>query len=306
MIRFFLRRLISAAVVLFIVASAAFFVLNLTGDPVTAVLQGTGASQEEIAALKSKLGYDRPIMVRYGDFLWSVAHGDFGVSIRYGQPSIDMVMERLPYTLMLGGAAIAIIVALGLPLGILAAVFKGGWFDRFVSAATGLAQSVPHFVVGPLLILFFAVLLRWLPVSGRATSSSIVLPAFTLALYPLALVARVLRASMLETIEQDYVLTAQAKGLSPPVIVMRHMVRNALLPALTVIALQIIAMIGGTIVVESIFGWPGLGSFARDTLLARDFPLAQTIIIFVAGAVVTINLVTDVVYALVDPRIRLK
>ena len=145
-----------------------------------------------------------------------------------------------------------------------------------------------------------------LPVSGGATSSSIVLPAFTLALYPLALVARVLRASMLETTEQDYVLTAQAKGLSRPVIVLRHMVRNALLPVLTVISLQIIAMIGGTIVVESIFGWPGLGSFARDTLLASDFPLAQTIIIFVAGAVVTINLVTDIVYALVDPRIRLK
>ena len=302
MIRFVLRRLVSAFVVLFIVASATFFVLNLTGDPVTAVLQGTGASQEEIAALKSKLGYDRPIMVRYGEH----NHVVVDWAMRYGQPSIDMVMERLPYTLMLGGAAIAIIVALGLPLGILAAVFKGGWFDRFVSAATGLAQSVPHFVVGPLLILFFAVLLRWLPVSGGATSSSIVLPAFTLALYPLALVARVLRASMLETIEQDYVLTAQAKGLSRPVIVLRHMVRNALLPVLTVISLQIIAMIGGTIVVESIFGWPGLGSFARDTLLASDFPLAQTIIIFVAGAVVTINLVTDIVYALVDPRIRLK
>ncbi len=306
MIRFVLRRLVSAFVVLFVVASATFFVLNLTGDPVTAVLQGTGSSQEEIAALKSKLGYDRPIMVRYGDFLWSVAHGDFGVSIRYGQPSIDMVMERLPYTLMLDGAAIAIIVVLGLPLGILAASFKSGWFDRFVSAATGLAQSVPHFVVGPLLILFFAVLLRWVPVSGGATYSSIVLPALTLALYPLALVARVLRASMLETIDQDYVLTARAKGLSQPVIVLRHMVRNALLPVLTVISLQIIAMIGGTIVVESIFGWPGLGSFARDTLLASDFPLAQTIIIFVAAAVVTINLVTDIVYALVDPRIRLE
>lgn len=306
MIRFILRRLVSAFAVLFIVASATFFVLNLTGDPVTAVLQGTGASQEEIAALKSKLGYDRPIMVRYGSFVWSVAHGDFGVSIRYGQRSIDMVMERLPYTLMLGSAAIAIMVALGLPLGILAAVFKDGWFDRFVSAATGLAQSVPHFVIGPLFILFFAVLLRWLPVSGSATSSSIVLPAFTLALYPLALVTRVLRASMLEVIKQDYVLTAQAKGLSRSVIVLRHMVRNALLPVLTVISLQIIAMIGGTIVVESIFGWPGLGSFARDTLLASDFPLAQTIIIFVATAVVTINLITDIVYALVDPRIGLK
>lgn len=306
MIRFVLRRLISAFIVLFIVASVTFFVLNLTGDPVTAVLQGTGASQEEIAALKSKLGYDRPIIVRYGDFLWAMAHGDFGESIRFGQPSIDMVMERLPYTLMLGGAAIAIIVALGLPLGILAAVFKDSWFDRCVSAATGLAQSVPHFVVGPLLILFFAVMLKWLPVSGGATTSSIVLPASTLALYPMALVTRVLRASMLDTIEQDYVLTAQAKGLSHPAIVARHMVRNALLPALTVISLQVIAMIGGTIVVESIFGWPGLGSFARDTLLASDFPLAQTIIIFVAGAVVTINLVTDIVYALVDPRIRLQ
>ncbi|MCB0189797.1 MAG: ABC transporter permease, partial [Caldilineaceae bacterium] len=274
--------------------------------PVTAVLQGTGASQDEIAALKSKLGYDQPILVRYGEFLWSAAHGDFGVSIRYGQPSIEMVMERLPYTLMLGGASISIIVALGLPLGILAAISKGGVFDRLVSTATGLAQSVPHFVVGPLLILLFAVLLKWLPVSGAATPFSIVLPAFTLALYPLALVARVLRSSMLETTAQDYVLTARAKGLPPAAIVLRHMVRNALLPVLTVIALQIVAMIGGTIVVESIFGWPGLGSFARDTLLASDFPLAQTIIIFVAGAVVTINLVTDIIYALVDPRIRLK
>ncbi|MVA98460.1 ABC transporter permease subunit [Nitratireductor sp. CAU 1489] len=306
MIRFIALRIAAAFVVLFVVASATFFVLNLTGDPVTAVLQGTGASQEEIAALKVELGYDRPIIVRYGEFIWSVAHGDFGVSIRYGQPSIDMVMERLPYTLILGGTAIAIVVVLGLPIGILAALFRGGWFDRVFSAATGLAQSVPHFVVGPLLILFFAVLLGWLPVSGGASSSSIILPALTLALYPLALVSRVLRASMLETIEQDYVLTAESKGLSKPVIVLRHMARNALLPVLTVIALQIIAMIGGTIVVESIFSWPGLGSFARDTLLASDFPLAQTIIIFVAAAVVTINLVVDIVYALVDPRIRLK
>jgi len=305
MIRFLARRLVMSLFVLLVVVSATFFVLNLSGDPIAAVLQGTGASQEEIDALKHKLGYDRPIMVRYGEFLVSTVQGDFGTSIRFGQSSLSMVMERLPYTLALGAAAIAIILIVAIPLGVLSAVGKGGIFDKALAVIAGVGQSIPHFVIGPILILIFAVLLRWVPVSGAATPTSIILPAVTLSLYPLAMIARVLRASMLDTAEEDYIVTAHAKGLKPRTIVVRHMLRNALLPVLTIISLQFIAMIGGTIVVESIFGWPGLGSFARDALLASDFPLAQTIIIFVALAVVIVNLVSDIVYSIVDPRIRL-
>jgi len=304
MLPFIVRRLALSVFVLFCVVTATFFILNLSSDPISAALEGTAAGPADIAALKEKLGYDKPLLVRYALFMGDLLQGDFGTSIRYGQQSLGLVMERVPYTLHLGGVALLITLLCALPLGIFAAIGKGGWVDRGLAILSGVGQSVPHFVLGPLLILLFAVALGWLPVSGATKPGAVLLPAMTLALYPLVRIARVLRASMLETANEDFVVTARAKGLSPARVVLVHVLRNALLPVLTILGLQIVALLGGTVIVESVFNWPGVGSFARDALLNSDIPLAQTVIIFIAAAVVTINLVTDILYSLVDPRIR--
>jgi peptide/nickel transport system permease protein len=286
--------------------TAVFFVLHATGDPLGVALLGSGASLQDIERIKHELGYDRPIFIQFVDYIAGIFQGRFGISMQYGQDSMALVLERLPYTLQLAAAALVITVVVAIPLGVLAAVRRGGVTDKFVIAFAAIGQSVPSFVVGPVLILIFAVALRWVPVAGVGSPSSIVLPAITLALFPLARVTRLVRTSMLEVLESDYVTTARAKGQREGIVIMSHAFRNALLAVITVIALQITSMIGGAVIVESVFGWPGIGSFARTALINSDFNLAQTIVIVTAAGVVIVNLLTDIAYSILDPRIGLK
>ncbi|WP_051792938.1 ABC transporter permease [Amycolatopsis jejuensis] len=306
MTRFLLRRAGLAVLVLFAVVTLTFFVLHASGDPIGVALQGSGASDADVARIKHELGYDRPLPVQYVDYLGGIVRGNFGASLQYGQDSMGLVLQRLPYTLLLAGAALLVTALVALPLGILAGRRRGGVADRIAGFLAALGQSVPPFVTGPILILVFAVALPWFPVSGAGSAGSLVLPAITLALFPLSRVVRLLRSGMLEAGTAEHVSTARAKGLRERAVVLRHVFRNALLPVLTVIAVQITQMLGGAVVVEAVFGWPGIGSFARDALINSDFPLAQTIVVVTAAGVVLINLVTDLGYSLIDPRIRLR
>lgn len=306
MIPFLFRRVGLALFVMFAVLTVVFFVLHATGDPLGVALLGSGASLEDIERIKHELGYDRPIFVQFVDYFFGIFRGDFGISMQYGQDSMVLVLQRLPYTLQLAAVALVITVVVAVPLGVIAAVRRGGVTDKLVIAMAAVGQSVPSFVVGPLLILLFAVALRWLPVAGAGAPASIVLPAITLALFPLARVIRLVRTSMLEILQADFVTTARAKGQRESLVIMSHAFRNALLSVITVVALQITSMIGGAVIVESVFGWPGIGSFARAALLNSDFNLAQTIVIVTAAGVVLINLLTDIAYSILDPRIGLK
>lgn len=305
MITFLGKRIGLAIFVVAAVTTLAFFVMHSTGDPVGVALTGAGVSADDIARIKHELGYDRPLIVQFGSFLAGVFRGDFGNSFQYGEPSLKLIMERVPNTLILAGTALALTIVVAIPMGIAASARRGGIIDQIVMVIAAIGQSVPSFVVGPILILLFAVNLQWFPVAGTGTFSAVVLPAVTLALYPIARVARLLRGSMLDTAGADFITTAEAKGVGPVKVIMRHQLRNALLPVLTVISMQIAQMLGGAIIVESIFGWPGIGSMARDALINSDFALAQTIIILIATAVVLINLLTDLLYTVVDPRIRM-
>lgn len=306
MTRFLLRRIALSIFVLFVVVTLTFFSLSLAGDPITNKMTLAGASAEDIKAALHALGYDRPILVRYVSFLGDLLVGDFGKSFVYGQNALDMVLQRFPYTLQLAAVSLAITIVVAIPLGVLAAVKRDTLLDRVVIAFAALGQAVPSFVVGPLLILIFAVALRMLPVSGAVAPGSLVLPAVTLSLLPIARVIRLLRGSMLDISTADFITTARSKGVRESIVIMRHMFRNALLPTVTVIGMLIADLLGGAVIVEAIFGWPGIGSLARDSLIANDFPLVQTIVILATATVVVVNTATDVVYSLIDPRIKAK
>jgi peptide/nickel transport system permease protein len=289
--------------VLWAVSTITFTILNVTGDPVTYALEATGATPTDIARVKHQLGYDRPLLNQYWSFLEHGVRGQFGKSFQYGTSAMQLVLDRLPYTLRLTGAALALTLLISFPLGIAAAYKVGGVVDRVALLFSALGQSVPSFVLGPILIIIFAVSMRLLPASGTDRRTSIILPAVTLALYPTARITRVLRASMLEVVNSEHVKAARARGVSEPVILLRHVTRNALLPVVTLVGLQLTAMLGGAVIVENVFAWPGIGSLARTALLASDFPIVEVIVILVAGLVIAINLLTDVLYTIIDPRI---
>lgn len=253
--------------------------------------------------MKHQFGYDRPFLVQYGSFMKKAVHGDFGNSFQFGTSARQIVLDRLPDTLKLAGVALALTLVVSFPLGILAAFRVGGTVDRFVMVLAGLGQAVPSFVLGPLLIIVFAVSMRWLPASGNQGHASIVLPAVTLAMYPIARITRVLRASMLEVVNSEHVRVARARGVSERSILLRHVTRNALLPVVTLIGLQLTTMLGGAVIVENVFSWPGIGTLARSALLAGDFAIVQVIVMVVALLVIVINLLTDLLYTVIDPRI---
>jgi peptide/nickel transport system permease protein len=303
LIRFLVRRILLSLVVLWAVTTITFTILNRTGDPVTFSLEATGATQSDIARVKHQLGYDRPFLVQYWSFLKKAAHLDFGKSFQFGTSASQIVLERLPFTLKLTGVALALTLLISFPLGILAAYKVGGVVDRLALVIAGLGQSVPSFVLGPVLIILFAVTMRLLPASGSTERTSIVLPAVTLAMYPIARITRVLRASMLDVVNSEHVRVARARGVSEGVILLRHVTRNALLPVVTLIGLQLTAMLGGAVIVENVFAWPGIGSLARSSLLAGDFAIVQVIVLLVALLVIAINLLTDLLYTVIDPRI---
>jgi peptide/nickel transport system permease protein len=302
--RYILQRLGQSAVTLLGVSVLVFVILRvLPGDPARMLLPD-GAPESAVAELNRQLGLREPFIVQYGLFLKSVAHGDFGQSFQYRAPALRVVLERLPATIQLTLAAMLITIAAGVSLGIFTAVRRGTRYDVAGTIVAVLGQSLPNFWLGIMLILLFGVALRWLPTSGFSGWTSLVLPAVTLAAFPMALVARLTRSSMLEILHRDYIRTGRAKGLAEGNVVFRHALRNAAIPVLTVIGLQIGALLGGAVITESVFAWPGMGKLIVDAIFFRDFPVVQTVLILSATVFVVINLMVDLLYTVLDPRIR--
>lgn len=301
---FILRRLLLSIVVLIGVTIVVSGMLHISGDPVAVILESGYASNEEREALRHELGLDRPFILQYIDFVRGALQGDLGRSLRFRQPALELVMERLPATAHLALAAMLVSVLVAIPVGILSATRPNSIFDQVGRLLTLAGQSIPLFWLGIMFVLVFSVNLRWLPVAGRLEPTSIILPALTLGMYPMARIARVLRASMLQVLVMDYCRTARAKGLSERRVVIRHALRNAALPVVTVMGLQFGYLLGGAVVTETIFAWPGLGWLSVQAIGARDFPLLQAIVTVMAMVFILINLLTDVLYAYLNPKIR--
>lgn len=305
MIVFIVRRVAFGLVVLWAVASLSFAAMYISGDPVTMSLQAQGTAPAEVTRIVHELGYDRPFIVQYGSFLAHAVRGDFGMSFNYGVPSSQLIQGRILPTLELASAAVLLTLLVGIPLGALAARRPHGIADRIVQVVVSLGQSIPTFVAGPILILLFAVQWKLLPF-GADSFGALVLPAVTLAIHPIARITRVLRGSVLQTSTTEFVKTARAKGLPEWAITWRHILRNALLPAITIVGLELTALVGGAVVVENIFGWQGLGTLTRSALLENDRLLALGCIVWIAAAVVVVGIITDCLYSLVDPRVTLR
>ena len=303
MLRFLAGRLVYAFAVLLGVTSLVFGLLHLSGDPLAGLVP-PGSSPEQAAALRRGFGLDRPLGEQYVRFLTRAARGEFGASWRQQRPALEAVLDRLPATLALTAAAVALAVSIGGGLGIAAGMRRGGVVDAAARMVVLLGQALPGFWLGTLLILVFAVRLRWLPSSGLEGPRSVVLPAVTLAAYPAAAIARLLRAGLIEAMAGDYVRTARGKGLAPWAVARRHALRNALLPALAYAGLQASFLLGGAVVVEAVFAYPGVGQLALGAVADRDLPVVQAFVVVLAALIVGINVVVDALARWLDPRVR--
>ena len=296
-------RVLQGVVALLGVTCVAFLLVSLSGDPAY-ILLTPDAGDEQRAEFRKLYGLDQPLAVQYARYVSHVARGDFGSSFAFNRPAIQVVLERLPATLLLTATAVALGVVVGMPAGVAAAVKASGPLDRLVMALVLLGQSVPTFWLGLLMIRIFAVNLRWVPVSGHGTVLHLVMPAVALGLYLAALLARLTRSEMLEALAQDYVRTARAKGLSERVVTVAHALKNALLPIVTLIGLQLGALLGGAVVTETVFAWPGIGSLVLDAILRKDYPVVLAAVEFVAAGFIVINMALDLLYGYLDPRLR--
>lgn len=304
MLRYLFRRLLLTVPVLLGVATLVFALIHLVpGDPAQAML-GDGASHEEVLKLQHTLGLDRPLLSQYKSFLVGIFHGDLGTSFRYNAPVTAQIREKFPNTAALALAAMLVAVVFAIPLGIVAAVYRGTFIDHAAMTLALVGICMPNFWLGPLLAILFAVRLGWLPVSGIGGLSHLILPAITLGAALAAILARMTRASVLEELGELYVLSARARGLSGTRAVVRHAFRNSLIPIVTIIGLQFGAVLTGTIITESIFAWPGIGRLLIQAINFRDYPLVQGCILFISVTYVAMNLLTDLTYGFLDPRIR--
>lgn len=302
-LRFTLRAAVNLLVTLLGVVTLVFFLLRLSGDPV-ALLVGPGAGGADIQRLRHAYGFDQPLWLQYLQYLGHAFTGDLGQSVVYHQPALQVVLEKVPATLELTAVALLLAIPLAIPAGILAAVFRGGWVDRSLTVFALLGQSFPYFFLGIVLILVFSVQLGWLPTSGNETPLHVVLPAITLALYSIARTMRLMRTALITTLGADYVRTATAKGLRGALVVLRHAVPNALIPVVTAIGLDAGNLLGGAVVTETVFGWPGVGRLVVQAVSQRDYPVVQAGVVYVALIFFTINLGLELVYKLLDPRLR--
>jgi len=301
---FILKRLGYALLSLFLLSLTIFFFVRITGDPTTLLVE-PGASRADIDALKEQLGLDKPVWVQYGSFLANMMRGDFGRSFYYRTPVIELYLSRLPNSLLLAVAAMAFSLIIGIPSGILAAVRLNGVWDRAGKVFALLGLSMPQFWVGLLLILFFSVYLGWLPSSGSGTPLHVIMPAFALGWYFAAAHMRLTRSSMLEVLGSEYVKLARLKGLPEAMVIAKHAFKNALIPVLTLAGINLILMINVAVIVETVFAWPGVGRLLYEGIAFRDFPVVQANIILGGAMIIVVNLLVDVLYAWIDPRIRL-
>ncbi len=304
MLRYLLRRLLLTIPVLLGVATLVFALVHLVpGDPAQSML-GEGAAPQDVAELRARLGLDRPLVMQYAAFMRGLARADLGTSLRYNTPVTREIRARLTHTVQLALAAMAVALALAIPLGIIAAVCRGTAVDHVAMTLALAGISMPNFWLGPLLAILFAVKFGWLPVAGSGDWRHLVLPAVTLGAALSAILARMTRASLIEELQEPYVLAARARGLSRTRAVLHHAFRNSLIPVVTIVGLQFGAVLTGTIITETIFAWPGIGRLLVQAIGFRDYPLVQGCILFISVTYVAMNLLTDLVYGVLDPRIR--
>ncbi|MGX1739978.1 ABC transporter permease [Bosea sp. NPDC055353] len=302
---FLLRRLGQALVTILGVVTLIFFVQRLTGDP-TYLLVPETATQADIAALRHQLGFDRPLVVQYLDFLGELARFDLGQSVVQRVPVTTIIASRLPYTLMLAAGALLVACGIGVPIGILLAIFRNSPAAKAAAGFVLAAQSMPTFWSGILMILVFSVLLGWLPPSSTGDLWHLVMPSFALGLLSMATFARITRSALLDELSKDYVRTARSRGVRSGRLLIRHLARNASIPVITVAALEISNLLAGAVIVETVFAWPGLGQVTVQAILARDFMIVQGVVLLGAFVTVLLNLLSDLLYSLVDPRIVLE
>ncbi len=304
MLNYLIKRLFSTIPVLIGISLLLFFMLRmLPGDPAQ-VLAGQMATPQEIENIRRQLGLDRPIYEQYVTYLSRLARFDLGRSARTQNPVTEEIWARLPNTLLLAVVAITLACLLGIPAGIISAVRPYSWIDYLVTTSALFGMSMPVFWLGLMLVVVFSVILKWLPAGGTGSWQHVILPSVTLAAFVVAFISRMTRSAMLETLAQDYTTTARSKGLKERVVVIKHALKNALIPIITVVGLQFGLLLGGAVLTETVFAWPGLGRLIVDSILARDYPVIQGAILIFGLLYIMVNLVVDLIYALVDPRIR--
>lgn len=296
------KRVIQAIFLLKLVMIIVFLLLHMTGDPVTVMLD-TDATQEDIDHLKKLMGFDQPLWVQYTRYLSNALNGNFGESIEHGEPAMGLVLEHFPATLEMAIGAFAFAVVIGIPFGCLAAFKEGSLYDKLCIGTSVLIQAIPDFWLAIMFIMFFSVILGVLPSFGRGGWEHFIMPAFAASTYHLARLARLMRSQMLEVMRQDYITTARAKGLNEKVILMGHALKNSAIPIVTVLGLDLGILLGGTVIIEVVFAWPGVGRLVVESISNRDFPVVQAAVLLLASGFVIINLTVDLLYAYLDPRI---
>lgn len=305
MIQFIFNRILSGIVVIFGLSIFSFLLIHLVpGDPVQIML-GINATPERVASLTNHLGLDKPLLVQYGQYIANVLQGDFGTSIKTGRPVLMEIIERFPETVKLAAFGILIAIVIGISLGVLAAKYKDTIIDRLCTGFATLGVSIPSFWLAILLIIVFSVNLGWFPIASGTGFRDMILPAVSLGLVASTMISRLTRNGMVEVLSNDYIRTARAKGLDERVIIVRHALRNVMIPVVTIVGLQMASLLGGTVIIEQVFNWPGLGTLAIGAIMSRDFPVIQGTILFMGIIYVTINIIVDVLYSVIDPRVEL-
>jgi peptide/nickel transport system permease protein len=303
MFAYILKRLGLAILVALAVSMIAFLLLRLSGDPAIAIA-GEGASQADIELIRKTYGFDRPLPVQYAEWLGKTLTGDFGESIYFKTPAAPLIFSKLQTTLLLGVLALAFALAVSIPLGVLAAIYRNSWIDRLCLATAVVGQALPNFFFALLLIMLFSISLRWLPVSGSGTWLHFVMPTIALGYYVAPAFMRLIRAGMIEVLEADYIRTARAKGLPAMSVIFKHALRNAVVPVVALAAVQLGFLLGGSVVVETIFALDGLGYLAYQSITFKDFPVMQSIVLLLSVIYVVLTLASDIANAWLDPRIR--
>ncbi|MCX5918596.1 MAG: ABC transporter permease [Deltaproteobacteria bacterium] len=301
---YILKRLFHSIFVLVGISLVVFIILHLTGDP-AALLMPMDATPEQVAQFRQEMGFNDPIIVQYWRFFKGTLRGDFGQSFRHNQPALELVMERMPATIQLTLAAMVIALLVAIPVGIISAIRRNSILDHIGMTGALLGQSTPVFWLGIMLILIFSVTLQWFPSSGRGEIQHLVLPAITLGMFTMARTARMMRSSMLEVLGQEYMKTAKAKGLNPLAVVLKHALKNAAIPVVTIVGMELGTLLGGAVITETIFAWPGVGRLAVQAIYNRDYPVVQAAVFLLASIFVLVNLVVDLLYTYLDPRVKL-
>lgn len=305
MSRYLLGRAAQSALAVFGVMAIVFVVMRLSGDP-TLLLVPEGATREQIDALRHQLGFDRPIPIQFADYLWTLTRLDLGESVVQRLPVWRIVGERIPYTAWLAGSALALSIGLGIPVGIATAVWRGTLVERALMPLVLVGQSMPTFWSGILLIMLFGVTLGWLPTSGADDWRSVLMPAVALGGLSMATFARITRTAVIEELGKDYVRAIRAKGVTWTVVILRHVLRNGAIPIVTIAALEVANLLAGAVIVETVFAWPGMGQLAVQSIQSRDFLVVQAIVLLVSVSYVLLNFAADVIYGIIDPRIKLR